>query len=1182
MKKTLLLLLFAVFAMGYYAKADSCDITINLADTGGGWESNQLSITYTNASSEEVTENFTIVEGYSATFVRSMQDGTSIVMSLNGPGSTTLRIRSFNMMFSNGMILYDCHRLESGFNAEIEHLHCADATRPRVINLVPNISGAGELAGGGTNIDPLSSVTVTATPGDNYLFNNWSINGEVVSTESSYTFTVYNDYDIQANFREISGIYVGDKSNTVSTDIPNSIFYYYSASQQIYDGLSAGQIVEIELFNGSYEMDRYIEVYLKATDKTVFENASDWISVDDGDVYFADYIAFYQGEWTTITLNNPFELSEGDNLAVMIVDYSGESTDDEEIQQECRAYTTSGNQTLSLLDWSDIDPTAPADGNLLNVKNQMIFNYSSYTITATSSDLSYGTITIDGNNTSSATYNSGETCTLAATPNSGYEFVGWKEGGNIVSTDATYSFDVIRNRTLVAEFEQETITDHYVPVTNDVENSMILIGEVFVNGVLQNSGILELGAYINGVCRGHYYLTTHPLTGNYGFQMNIAGDSSMENLPIDFYLYDHVNHIEYDNCTAVQKYQDGKTIGLFEGFQPITFVTNLNISATVNPDNSGTITGAGAYLYGTPATLTATPNEGYVFVNWTKNNVEVSTNPSYTFNVLEAAEYVANFNIVISATANPTAGGTVTGAGNYAYGATCQLAATNNSGYEFVNWTKGGVVVSPEPNFSFTVEAPGAYVANYNPIEFEINAIVNPAEAGIVSGAGMYMVGTNCTLTATANPGYEFVNWTKDNVEITTNSSLSFTVEGAATYYANFTGKQVTQLVNGWNWWSTAIQTDANSLETLETSLGHNGKTIKTQVPATINYYHSPTYSGTTDFWFGDLENVGINNSTSYAIEVVGDCASTMIGEYVDPEMPITINYNWNWIGYPVRTQQTIEDAISSSFVPTNNDIIKAKNNDPSLEDVAIYYETANFVGWFPSTFVFRPGQGYKYKSGDNNEKSLSFVDNGNSKAAMGESYYWKSNVNAFADNMVVVAKAYVADEEQYNGELELGAFVNGECRGKAHLKYFEPLNQYVALMSVAGEKGDVVEFGLVNASRNQISLDCSDIVVFESDAVVGSLDEPFEVHFSAMQEFSRSQLEMFPNPVSRNETVSFNLPDDEMVKEVVVTNAVGAVVKHNASSLTMIGEGMPMSGVYMVKVICNSGNVYIGKLIVK
>lgn len=45
----------------------------------------------------------------------------------------------------------------------------------------------------------------------------------------------------------------------------------------------------------------------------------------------------------------------------------------------------------------------------------------------------------------------------------------------------------------------------------------------------------------------------------------------------------------------------------------------------------------------------------------------------------------------ITAIANPTEGGTVTGAGTYSYGETATLTATANEGYMFTNWTKGGV-----------------------------------------------------------------------------------------------------------------------------------------------------------------------------------------------------------------------------------------------------------------------------------------------------------------------------------------------------------------------------------------------------------------------------------------------------------------------------------------------------------
>ena len=65
-----------------------------------------------------------------------------------------------------------------------------------------------------------------------------------------------------------------------------------------------------------------------------------------------------------------------------------------------------------------------------------------------------------------------------------------------------------------------------------------------------------------------------------------------------------------------------------------------NVSATAE---NGTVTGAGKYKEGTTATLTATPNARYDFVNWTKGGVEVSTDATYSFEVTEDVELVANF-----------------------------------------------------------------------------------------------------------------------------------------------------------------------------------------------------------------------------------------------------------------------------------------------------------------------------------------------------------------------------------------------------------------------------------------------------------------------------------------------------------------------------------------------------------
>lgn len=87
--------------------------------------------------------------------------------------------------------------------------------------------------------------------------------------------------------------------------------------------------------------------------------------------------------------------------------------------------------------------------------------------------------------------------------------------------------------------------------------------------------------------------------------------------------------------------------------------SSIRITALAKPSAAGTVSGAGDYEYGSSCTLEATPAADYQFINWTKNGVTVSYSASYTFNVTEAATYVANFcgtqsNDVIVGTGNST------------------------------------------------------------------------------------------------------------------------------------------------------------------------------------------------------------------------------------------------------------------------------------------------------------------------------------------------------------------------------------------------------------------------------------------------------------------------------------------------------------------------------------------------
>jgi uncharacterized protein (TIGR02145 family)/uncharacterized repeat protein (TIGR02543 family) len=228
------------------------------------------------------------------------------------------------------------------------------------------------------------------------------------------------------------------------------------------------------------------------------------------------------------------------------------------------------------------------------------------------------------------------------------------------------------------------------------------------------------------------------------------------------------------------------------------------VTVSSNPAAGGSISGGGSYMLGTSCTLTATANSGYAFVNWTENGAEVSTEATYQFSVTANRTLVANFArlFTVTVSSNPTDGGTLSGGGDYLSGTNCTLTATVNSGYTFVNWTENGSVVSTEATYQFSVTANRTLVANFDDGRRAVDVSSNPAAGGTTSGGGRYTIGTNCTVTATANNGYTFANWTENGTVVSTETSYTFEVSANCTLVANFVYSAVAggMLINGVIW----------------------------------------------------------------------------------------------------------------------------------------------------------------------------------------------------------------------------------------------------------------------------------------------------------------------------------------------------------------------------------------------
>ncbi|MBE0422862.1 MAG: DUF3494 domain-containing protein [Lutibacter sp.] len=208
-----------------------------------------------------------------------------------------------------------------------------------------------------------------------------------------------------------------------------------------------------------------------------------------------------------------------------------------------------------------------------------------------------------------------------------------------------------------------------------------------------------------------------------------------------------------------------------------------------NPTIGGVTTGGGLFLKGTPVNVTAVPNNGYTFTNWTVNGVFASNLPTYTLPPLMGdVTLVANYTLVpyeIILLANPTIGGTPGVAGFYNFGSTATVNANPAIGYNFVNWTENGVIVpGATATYAFTVTGDRTLQANYILKTYTLTVIAVNGTVLKVPSQTTYNHGASVVLTPTAATGYEFTSWSGDATG--TNNPLTVLMDGNKNITANF------------------------------------------------------------------------------------------------------------------------------------------------------------------------------------------------------------------------------------------------------------------------------------------------------------------------------------------------------------------------------------------------------------
>lgn len=308
-----------------------------------------------------------------------------------------------------------------------------------------------------------------------------------------------------------------------------------------------------------------------------------------------------------------------------------------------------------------------------------------YTVSATAGE--GGTVSIKNGNedvTSGSTVVAGSTITFTANPASGYKFKNWIVNNTTneeTSTTLTIS-NIAANTIVVANFEKDSSTetetssvifDYTVPTTTDikVEFSYEATGgtvnfqkatKANANGYKLDSDTKYILLNLNKTLAVGDVITIQAFaTSNNGGIIASASTSTATNQVIGT-LAEKNKKLELTYTVKEQDILNGKkTIYLFRNsvstyIQAIKItraVKKYKVSATAGAaggsvsikNGSGTTVNSGSEVEAnTSLTFTATPSDGYVFVNWTDaSNKEVSTNATYTTTVSAEISLTANF-----------------------------------------------------------------------------------------------------------------------------------------------------------------------------------------------------------------------------------------------------------------------------------------------------------------------------------------------------------------------------------------------------------------------------------------------------------------------------------------------------------------------------------------------------------
>jgi uncharacterized repeat protein (TIGR02543 family) len=339
------------------------------------------------------------------------------------------------------------------------------------------------------------------------------------------------------------------------------------------------------------------------------------------------------------------------------------------------------------------------------------FSLKSYTLSLTAG--SGGAVSGAGS------FNHGMSPAIVATPDTGYDFTGWSGAGVTSSSSASTTASMTQVRSLTANFSLKSYT-----LSLQSGNGGIIVGA---------------GTFYHG------QQATIQATPQTGYQFDTWKEAGVS--------------INANPSTTILMNGDKNWTAIFT-IQPSN---TYSLTLSSSPNSAGTTSGAGSYAPTELTSISATPNTGYQFTNWSGAGITDLNSISTTVSMVQDRNLTANFSLnTYALSINAGTGGLISGSGTYNHGTNPTISATPNTGYQFTSWSGAGVNDIHSNSTTVSMIQDRNLTANFSLNSYTLS--INAATGGSISGSGTYNHGTNPTISATPNTGYQFTTWTGEGV----------------------------------------------------------------------------------------------------------------------------------------------------------------------------------------------------------------------------------------------------------------------------------------------------------------------------------------------------------------------------------------------------------------------------------